>query len=169
MSLIEILKYPEPKLRKPSVEIKDITDEVLKLLDDMAETMYDAPGIGLAAPQIGKNIRVAVIDIGKRDEEEGELIKLINPSNKMIDGEEVIEEGCLSVPGITEAVKRPDRILVTATSPEGKKIEFETSGLLSRVIQHEFDHLEGILFIDRVSKIKKELIKMKLRKGLQDK
>lgn len=170
MTLLEILKYPNPTLRRRSEKITEITDDIIRLLDNMAQTMYEAPGIGLAAPQIGRNIMAIVIDIGARNEEEGRLIKLINPEINLIEGEDVvIEEGCLSVPEITESVKRPDRISVKALSPDGKELEFEAEGLLSRVIQHEVDHLNGVLFIDRVSKIKRELIKMKLRKALQEK
>ncbi|RMF98023.1 MAG: peptide deformylase [Candidatus Schekmanbacteria bacterium] len=169
MSVLEIVKYPSRILRTESTPIENIDGEIAKLVDDMLETMYDAPGIGLAAPQVGKNIRLIVLDTGQREGEKGEVYKLINPEIEFVDGEnEVFEEGCLSVPNISEKVVRPDKIIVRAVTLDEKEIEFEASGLLSRVIQHEVDHLNGKLFIDRVSKIKKELIKMKLRKMQKD-
>ena len=169
MSVMKILKYPSRILRAESCPIVNIDGNIAKLVDDMLETMYDAPGIGLAAPQIGKNIRVIVIDTGNRSERKGEILKLVNPQIEVIDStKEILEEGCLSVPEISEKIARPDKIFVRAITLDEKEIEFEASGLLSRVIQHELDHLNGKLFIDRLSKIKRELVKMKLRKAQND-
>lgn len=165
MSTLEILQYPNPILRKRSESVEGLNDSLLKLLDDMAETMYEAPGIGLAAPQVGINHRAVVVDISMREgREKGELIKLINPVIKELEGKDELEEGCLSLPGFSETLKRTTKILVSALDINGKKIEFEADGLLSRVIQHEIDHLNGLLFIDRLSKIKREIIKLKIKK-----
>ncbi len=170
MSVMEIVKYPSSILRADSSCIGNIDGAIAELTDSMFETMYNAPGIGLAAPQIGKNIRLIVLDTKGRDEEKREILKLINPVIEVLDGNNtVMEEGCLSVPEISEKIVRPDKILVKAMTLDEKEIEFEASGLLSRVIQHELDHLNGTLFIDRLSKIKRELIRMKLKKLQKDK
>ena len=131
----------------------------------MAETMYDAPGVGLAAPQIGKNIRVAVIDITTK-EEENDLIELINPVIVESHGTQISEEGCLSVPGFIGNIKRKEKIVVEALNRYGEKVVIEASDLLSRVLQHELDHLDGILFFERMAKLKRELFKKKIDRVL---
>lgn len=160
----EIVQYPDLILRKKAKEIEVVDKEVLKLLDDMAETMYDAPGIGLAAPQVGKPLKVIVADISSRGEE-SELIKLVNPHIVHAEGEDVLEEGCLSIPGFSEEVKRATKVVVRGLNEKGKEVEIVAEGLLARVFQHEIDHIEGRLFIDHLSKIKRELIKHSIKKS----
>ena len=159
----EIVQYPDLILRKKAKEIEVVDKEVLKLLDDMAETMYDAPGIGLAAPQVGKPLKVIVADISSRGEE-SELIKLVNPHIVHAEGEDVLAEGCLSIPGFSEEVKRATKVVVRGLNEKGKEVEIVAEGLLARVFQHEIDHIEGRLFIDHLSKIKRELIKLRIKK-----
>lgn len=144
MALREIKHYQRDDiLRKKSRPVKAINDRIITLLDDMAETMYDAPGVGLAAPQVGVLRRVVVIDIG-----EG-LIELINPEVIERDGEQVGAEGCLSVPGLTGIVKRPNSVLIKALNRDGDEIEIRGEDLLARAICHEIDHLDGNLYIDK--------------------
>jgi peptide deformylase len=184
MALRKILTYPDPFLRKKCAPVEEIDGEVLRLLDDMAETMYEARGVGLAASQIGVDKRVVVIDISPRyldtDEEEEEeageelkagyegpgLIELINPEIISSDGEIIAEEACLSIPGFTSDVKRKQKVRIEAYNREGEPIEIEAEDLLARVFQHEIDHLNGVLFIDRLSRLKRELIKRKIEKEL---
>lgn len=186
MALRKILTYPDPFLRKKCAPVEEIDGEVLELLDDMAETMYGARGVGLAASQIGVDKRVVVIDISPRntradeegegeDEEEEEerteyegsgLIELINPEIISSEGEVIAEEACLSIPGFTSDVKRKQRVVIEAYNREGQLMEIEASELLARVFQHEIDHLDGVLFIDRLSRLKRELIKRKIEKEL---
>lgn len=172
----KILTYPDPFLRKKCAPVEEIDGEVLKLLDDMAETMYGARGVGLAASQIGVDKRVVVIDISPRNteaDEEGEeeteyegpgLIELINPEIISSEGEVIAEEACLSIPGFTSDVKRKQRVVIEAYNREGQLMEIEAEELLARVFQHEIDHLDGILFIDRLSRLKRELVKRKIEK-----
>ncbi len=182
MALRKILTYPDPFLRKKCAPVEEIDGEVLELLDDMAETMYGARGVGLAASQIGVDKRVVVIDISPRNtgaDEEGEdgeeegtgyegpgLIELINPEIISSEGEVIAEEACLSIPGFTSDVKRKQRVVIEAYDREGQLVEIEASELLARVFQHEIDHINGILFIDRLSRLKRELIKRKIEKEL---
>ncbi|MBE3596393.1 MAG: peptide deformylase [Hydrogenibacillus sp.] len=142
MSVRYIVKHPDPILRQVAKPVSKITPNVLRLLDDMAETMYAAEGVGLAAPQVGILKRMVVIDIG-----EG-LLELINPEVLETSGEQDGPEGCLSIPGVTGEVKRPERVLVKAQNRSGEWFEVEGSGLLARALMHEIDHLNGILFID---------------------
>lgn len=206
MSLLKILKYPDPFLRKKCAPVEEIDEELLTLLDDMTETMYAARGVGLAASQVGADKRIVVIDVSpwfRNDgEEEGEgedesrdagdaaeaahaecshsdecshchdeeeydgpgLIELINPVIVSSEGEAIAEEACLSIPGFSSEVKRKYKIVVEAYNREGDPIEIEAEDLLARVFQHEIDHLDGILFIDRLSRLKRELIKRKIEK-----
>ena len=186
MALRRILTYPDPFLRKKCAPVEEIDGEVLELLDDMAETMYGARGVGLAASQIGVDKRVVVIDISPRNtgaDEEGEegeeevveaeseyegpgLIELINPEIISSEGEVIAEEACLSIPGFTSDVKRKQRVVIEARNREGRLVEIEASELLARVFQHEIDHINGILFIDRLSRLKRELITRKIEKEL---
>lgn len=166
MAILEILKYPNPVLRKQAEPVKEFNEELNRLVANMAETMYDAPGVGLAAPQIGVSRQVAVIDISAKDQD-NELIVLINPEITSGEGSQVDEEGCLSVVDLTAKVKRFERITVKARDIKGNSREFEAEGWFARVIQHETDHLNGILFIDRLSSLKRALYKKKRKKQLQ--
>lgn len=151
MALREIKHYQrDPILRKKSREIDEIDDRIHTLLDDMIETMYDAEGVGLAAPQVGVLKRAIVIDIG-----EG-LIEMINPVIIEANGEQLESEGCLSVPGVVAKVTRPSHVVVEGLDREGKKIEVEGAGLLAKALCHEVDHLDGILFIDKANIIYEE-------------
>lgn len=163
MAVLEIKKYPDVILRNKASEIKDIDSNVQKLIDDMIETMYKSNGIGLAAPQVGVSKRLIIVDI-KRPEEKGSPIVIINPHIVSTEGEILSEEGCLSLPGFITRLKRHEKIFVKGTDREGKEIHIEADGLLSRAIQHEIDHLEGILLIDRISPLKRELFRKKYQK-----
>ena len=168
MSVLEIITYPNPRLKTPCDDVKKINSSILKLLDDMAETMYDAPGVGLSAPQVGQNIRVIVVDISSSEEggKDMDLIELINPVITSSSGKQIGEEGCLSVPGFLTNVTRHLNVIVEGLNREGKTIKIEATDLLSRVLQHEIDHLDGILFFDRLGKLKKDLLIKKIDKVL---
>lgn len=144
MAVYRIVEVGDPVLREHARPVPKITPNIVKLLQNMADTMYDAPGVGLAAPQIGISKRVIVIDAG-----EG-LIELINPEIISAEGQEVDVEGCLSVPGLQGEVRRAARVKVAGLDREGKPVIVEGEGLLARVLQHEIDHLNGILFVDKV-------------------
>jgi len=146
-------------LREKSLPVKEITPEILNLIRDMAETMYTASGVGLAAPQVGVAKRIIIID----GEEEG-LIILINPMLVKSEGEVIEEEGCLSIPGVYSEVKRSSKVTVKALNESGEPIEITKEGLLARALQHEIDHLEGILFVDRIGKVERQLLLNKLKK-----
>jgi peptide deformylase len=162
----KILTYPDPELKKKSVPVTVINDKTRELVRDMAETMYDAPGVGLAAPQIGVNQRIIVIDVSAKDEEPG-LIIAINPVIVHADGESYEEEGCLSVPKYAANVRRHARVVVTALNLEGDEVTYRADGLLAIAFQHELDHLDGILFIDHISPLKREIFRRKYRR-IQD-
>jgi len=163
MSLRDILIYPEKRLRKKSQTVEKINEKIQKLLDDLADTMYNAPGVGLAAPQIGENVRVLVVDISTK-EEENSLLELINPAITDSSGTQKSEEGCLSVPGFYGNITRKKKITVEAVNRDGEKFKIEAEEILSRVLQHEIDHLDGILFFDKMPKLKKELFIKKIDK-----
>jgi peptide deformylase len=165
MAILHICTYPEEILRQPAEPVTDIDEEVVKLVDHMAETMYSAPGIGLAATQVGVAKQVLVADIAAR-KPESELIVLINPEIVAAEGEVLFEEGCLSVPDYQAEVKRHEKITVRGLNLKGEEVEIEAEGLLAIVLQHEIDHLNGKLFIDRLSKLKRDLYKRRLRKKL---
>lgn len=162
-----ILTYPNPELKKKSAPVTIITDQVRELVQDMAETMYAAPGIGLAAPQIGAHQRVIVIDISGKNEPP-ELIVAINPTIVHAEGEAYEEEGCLSVPDYAANVKRHSRVIVKALDLEGVEQTWKTEDLLAIAFQHEIDHLEGILFVDHLSTLKRELFQRKARKAAEE-
>ncbi len=166
MAILKILTYPDRRLKKKSTPVEKIDKGIEKLLDDMAETMYDAPGVGLAAPQIGINLRVIVIDVSARQQDSPGLIELINPVIISSEGVQVEEEGCLSIPGFSSEVKRKTKVTVQGLDRNGKLVELEGSGLLARAFQHEIDHIDGILYIDRLSRLKRELLKKKIEKAL---
>ena len=164
MSQKSIIIEPDPLLRKKSNKLEKVDDEIRKLLDDMLETMYTAPGIGLAAVQIGILKRLIVIDISKENEKKNPLF-LINPKiNFKSTKTSVYEEGCLSLPGYFAEIERPAECNISYLDYNGKKKDLEASGLLATCIQHEIDHLDGILFIDYLSKLKKDMIIKKLIK-----
>jgi len=165
MAILDICTYPEEILRQPAEPVTDIDEEVVKLVDHMAETMYSAPGIGLAATQVGVAKQVLVADISPR-KPESELIVLINPEIVAAEGEVLFEEGCLSVPDYQAEVKRHEKITVRGLNLKGEEVEIEAEGLLAIVLQHEIDHLNGKLFIDRLSKLKRDLYKRRMRKKL---
>jgi len=165
MALRQILQYPNPLLKQRAQPVANIGGDVVRLVEDMAETMYAAPGVGLAAPQVGVGHRVIVLDVRADDEEPGKrLMKLINPEIAEREGEIVWEEGCLSVPDLTAPVKRARRILVRAWTPEEKEVEVEAEELLAVALQHEIDHLDGRLFLDRLSRLKRDLYRARQRK-----
>ncbi len=161
MALLNILTIPDPRLHQIAKSVEAVTPEILTLVDDMLETMYDAPGIGLAATQVDVHMRVVVIDLS---EEKDQPLILINPEITARDGHIVYEEGCLSVPGIYEGVERAERIHVKALNRDGKTVQFDAEGLLAICIQHEIDHLDGKVFIDHLSPLKRQRIKKKLEK-----
>ncbi len=161
MALLNILHFPDPRLRKIAKPVTEFDDELRQLVSDMFETMYEAPGIGLAATQVDRHIRLLVMDVSEaRDRPRC----LINPEILEADGEEETDEGCLSVPGFYEKVRRAEHIRVRARDPHGGVSEFEASGLEAVCIQHEMDHLEGKLFVDYLSNLKRNRIRNKLEK-----
>ncbi|MCW8919695.1 MAG: peptide deformylase [Gammaproteobacteria bacterium] len=165
MSHLTILHFPDERLRTVAKPVARIDQSLQQLIDDMLETMYDAPGIGLAATQVNCHQRLIVIDIS---EEKNRPLALINPEILERDGVEEMEEGCLSVPGIYEPVQRAERVKVRALDRNGKPFELEADGLLAVCIQHEIDHLDGKLFVDYLSSLKRQRIKKKVEKQLRE-
>lgn len=163
----KILTYPDPELKKKSAPVTVINDAVRELVRDMADTMYDAPGVGLAAPQIGVHQRVVVIDVSAK-EDEPELIVAINPVIAYADGDSYEEEGCLSIPKYAANVRRHARVVVKALNIAGEEVTMRAEGLLAIAFQHEIDHLDGILFIDHVSPLKREIFKKRYRRHSDD-
>lgn len=161
MAKREILHFPDSRLRNVAGPVEKVDDEIRQLVDDMFETMYDAPGIGLAAIQINVPQRVIVIDIS---EDKSEPLCLINPEILEKEGEESMDEGCLSVPEIYETVSRAEKIRVRALDRDGNSFELDADGLLAVCIQHEIDHLDGKLFVDYLSNLKRQRIRKKLEK-----
>jgi peptide deformylase len=161
MALLRILRYPDPRLRRVADPVAVVDDEVRQLVADMAETMYKAPGIGLAAIQVDVAKRVIVVDVS---EDRSELRVFINPEVLSSEGRHTYEEGCLSVPGVYDEVERAARIRVRALDIDGKPFELETDGLLATCILHEIDHLDGKVFVDYLSRLKQDRIKKKLTK-----
>ncbi len=158
MAIRPILHYPDKRLRELARPVTRFDAELAKLVDDMAETMYAAPGVGLAAPQIGVALRLFIIDVATRDDQPSELRTFINP--ELIDqvGEVRNEEGCLSFPGVHEEVRRAERVRVRAQDATGKSFELEAEGLLAIAIQHEHDHLDGRLMVDHLSLLRRRLV-----------
>jgi peptide deformylase len=161
MAILDILHFPDPRLRNKAKPVQRVDDAIRRLVDDMFETMYQAPGIGLAATQVNVDKQVIVIDIS---EEKNQPLCLINPEIVVKDGEEQMEEGCLSVPGIFEPVTRAAHIRLRALNRAGELVEIEADDLLSVCIQHEMDHLDGKLFVDYLSSLKRQRIRKKLEK-----
>lgn len=170
MAILKILKYPEPALKKVASPVRDFGANTVQLVNDMLETMYAAPGVGLAAPQVGVSQRVVVLDTDHENPGK-QVYKLINPVITHTEGSVIWEEGCLSVVDFTADVKRAAQVQVSAFDEQQKEIKIEAEGLLAVALQHEIDHLDGKLFIDRISRLKRELYTRKrikcLRSGVE--
>ena len=162
-----ILHFPDPELKKKSTPVTVINDATRALVQDMAETMYAAPGVGLAAPQIGVHQRIIVIDVSHKDEEP-ELIVAINPVIVHADGESYEEEGCLSVPKYAANVRRHARVVVKALDLDGNEVTYKADELLAIAFQHEIDHLDGILFVDHLSPLKREIFRKRYRRSREE-
>ena len=167
MAIRPIFKFPAPELKEPAHAVRNIDAQVNDLVSDLVETMYAAPGLGLAAPQLGSSERVIVLDVREEEPKLG-LIKLINPVLVKAEGSILWEEGCLSVVDYTAEVRRASHVLVKAWTPDEQEIEIEGEGLLAVALQHEIDHLEGKLFIDRVSRLKRDLYRRRVKKWLRE-
>ncbi len=165
VSLLDILYYPDPQLRKIAAAVPDVDGRVAKLVDDMLATMYDAPGIGLAATQINVHERIVVIDVS---DDGDQPLTFINPELKITEGEGEMQEGCLSIPGIYETIKRPSEVRVAAIDREGNPFEMDADGVLAVCIQHEIDHLNGKLFVDYLSPLKRGRIRKKMLKAAKE-
>jgi peptide deformylase len=163
MAVLEILKYPHSVLRKRSEAVSQIDAKVRKLIHDMRETMVEAGGVGLAACQVGVSRRVVVLDVSPMDPQYS-FFALINPEIISEEGEIDHEEGCLSVPDCLEKVKRKEKVCVRGLSPEGMEVEIKGDGILAIALQHEIDHINGILILDKVSRLKREIYRNKLKK-----
>ena len=164
MALLRILHYPDPRLHKVAAEVNGVDDNIRKLIKDMAETMYAAPGVGLAATQVDVHKRVIVVDISETHDQ---LNTFINPKIVEASGTADREEGCLSVPGIYEKVRRAEQVTVTALDQRGRPFSLEAEGMLAVCIQHEIDHLDGKVFVEYLSRLKQQRILAKLKKQLR--
>lgn len=167
MAIRTILHYPDPRLRQKAQPVTQITPELERLISDMAETMYAAPGVGLAATQIGEPHRIFIVDVAAEDEPSN-LLVFINPEIVAQEGSEQGPEGCLSFPGVTEEIKRAQKVTVRALDRTGKPFELSADGLLAVAIQHESDHLDGVLMIDRMGVLKKRIVQRKMQKRAAD-
>lgn len=163
MAILPIRKYPDPVLKQPAASVTELNEEIQQLIDDMTETMYQAPGIGLAANQVGSLQRVIVFDISPPEERPNPTV-IINPRIVAAEGELTYKEACLSVGDFSSEVRRKARVTVTGLNRDGKPLEITGEGLLAVVLQHEIDHLDGFLFIDRISRLKRSLYQRQLRK-----
>jgi peptide deformylase len=169
VSIRDIVLLGDEVLRKPGEEIADFDDELRDLVDDMWETMYHAEGIGLAAPQIGVSLRLCVVDVTTDDDPDAGRLALVNPVVSDTGTKtDKAPEGCLSIPGMEEVVTRPARVTVTGFTPDGEAIEVLAEGLMARALQHEIDHLDGMLFIDRVSPLKRKMLLKKWKKSQEE-
>ena len=166
MAILEILKYPAPVLNKMALPVKNITSDINRLVVDMLETMYAAPGVGLAAPQVGTSQRIIVLDVDHEHPRQ-QVYRLINPVITLAEGEVLWEEGCLSVVDFTAEVKRAARVQITAFDENEKAVKIDAEGLLAVALQHEIDHLDGKLFIDRISRLKRDLYTRRRKKMLR--
>ena len=161
MAILEILQYPDPRLALPAQRVEKIDASVRKLVADMAETMYAAPGVGLAATQVDRHVQIIVIDVS---DDRSDLRVFINPEVTRREGAAVNQEGCLSVPGIYDNVERAESVTVTALDRDGNRFTLNASGMLATCIQHEMDHLQGKVFIERLSELKQNRVRAKLKK-----
>ena len=169
MAIREIKLLGDPVLREPAQEVVGLGEDVKVLVKDMLETMYHAEGIGLAAPQVGVSSRVIVVDLRGAEEDPVGLVALVNP--RVVESsrkKDRAPEGCLSIPGMEEVVERPSSVTVEGLDPEGEPVFLEVSGLLARALQHEIDHLDGVLFIDRVSPLKRRMLLRKWQKSREE-
>lgn len=166
MSIRSIVKYPAPVLRQSCRRVDEFDDELRRLAQDMVETMHAAPGIGLAAPQVGVDLRLIAVDLSVGAEPD-DLLVLANPEVEVEEGETRDEEGCLSFPELVLVVPRPRRIVVSAQDVDGEEIRFEAEELLARCLHHEIDHVDGVLFIDRVSTLKRDLTRRRIDKRIR--
>jgi len=166
MALRAIRTYPDPVLRVKTARVEKIDNSLDQLIQDMIETMHAAPGVGLAANQVGVSLQLAVIDLSSRedDEQRAPLMVIINPEILSLEGAVVEEEGCLSIPDYAEKVKRASKVRVRAQDRTGKPFEIAAEGLLAKALQHEIDHLNGTLFVDRLSPLKKNIFKRRFKK-----
>jgi peptide deformylase len=166
MAIREIRKFPDPVLRRKTDRVAKMNGTIERLIDDMVETMHAAPGVGLAANQVGVSLQVAVIDLSAREEKEKRhpLLVIINPEILSMEGSVVEEEGCLSIPEYAEKVKRAAKVKVRAQDRTGNVFELEAEGLLAKALQHEIDHLNGLLFVDRLSPLKKSIFRRRFKK-----
>ena len=165
MAILNILEFPDSRLRTVAKPVEHVDDELRTLIDDMFETMYEAPGIGLAATQVDVHLRLLVLDVS---EDKTRPMVFINPEILESEGSQVYQEGCLSVPGIYADVKRADRVVVSALDRNGKPFQVDADGLLAVCIQHEMDHLAGKVFVDYLSPLKREQVRKKLAKQHRD-
>ncbi|HXK10354.1 MAG TPA: peptide deformylase [Vicinamibacteria bacterium] len=167
MTIRPIVRFGDPVLHQPASSVERVDDGVRALFDDMVATMYAAPGIGLAAPQVGVPLRVIVIDLSVGEDPQ-QVIKLANPEVLESEGEQKHEEGCLSIPGFAGSPCRPARVTVRGLGPEGKERVYTATDLLARAFCHEIDHVDGLVFVDRLSPLKRDLMKRKLRKRARE-
>ncbi len=165
MTSLSILLFPDPLLRRTAAPVENVDGAVVELIDKMLDTMYAAPGIGLAATQVDVHRRIVVIDVS--DESDSPLV-LVNPELVLAEGEGEMQEGCLSIPGVYETIKRPSEVRVRAVNREGEPYELDADGLLAVCIQHEIDHLDGKLFVDYLSPLKRSRIRRKMEKLMRD-
>jgi peptide deformylase len=165
MAIREILKYPDEVLKKKAEPVESVDEELNRLIDDMVETMYAAPGIGLAAPQVGVSKRLIVVDVKTAYGEESSLYVLINPEIVESEGEVKSEEGCLSLPEFIVSIDRFEKVTVKGLDREGNEVTIPAEGMLARALQHEIDHIEGTLILDRTSLLKREFYKKQLKKS----
>jgi len=163
MAILTILHYPDPKLREIARPVDQVTPEVRKLVEDMAETMYAAPGVGLAAPQVGRSARIFVVDVANEDEP-SDLRVFVNPEIVARAGTQAFREGCLSFPSVSEEIERAATVTVRALGENGEPFTLEADGLLAIAIQHENDHLEGVLMIDHLGTLKRRLVHREMTK-----
>ena len=169
MAILDVLQFPDPRLRRRAEPVEKVTDELRQLAADMLETMYDEPGIGLAAPQVGAPLRLVVLDTEWTEEEaQRSPLVLVNPEIVEHTGRILWTEGCLSVPDFSADVERAERVVLRATDLEGNEIVEEATGLRAVCFQHELDHLDGVLFIDRLSRLKRDLYVQKRKKALRE-
>jgi len=166
VSILRIVRYGDPVLGRPALPVTNVNGELARLVSNMLETMYAAPGVGLSANQVAVGKRLAVIDTSV-GEDPKKLVVIINPEIKEAEGEQVGEEGCLSVPDFSADVLRPKKVFVTGLDLDGNPVQYEATDLLARAFCHEVDHLNGTYFIDRISAIKRELIKRQIRKRVR--
>ena len=163
MAVLEILKYPAPALRRKCPPVERITERTGELARAMLATLHDAPGVGLAAPQVGESVRLIVVDVSVGKDPK-QVHFLVNPEIESADGERVVEEACLSLPGVSEKIRRHESVRVRALNLEGEEVVLDAREVLAFVLQHEIDHLDGKLILDRLNKTKRELVKRRLKK-----